>query len=92
MSKPAAPASSPPALQPTPLETLVIPATLNGSAGLNRAVTGRPQIAADHDLDAIRAWLSRFVDTKTTFENYRKEAERLLLWSVVEMGKPLSSL
>jgi len=25
-------------------------------------------------------------------ENYRKEAERLLLWSVAEMGKPLSSL
>jgi hypothetical protein len=55
-------------------------------------VTGRAQIAADQDLDAIRAWLSRFVDTKTTFENYRKEAERLLLWSVVEMRKPLSSL
>ncbi|WP_250480792.1 tyrosine-type recombinase/integrase [Caballeronia sp. GAOx1] len=68
------------------------PTELDGSAGLNRAVTGRAQIAADHDLDAIRAWLSRFVDTKTTFENYRKEAERLLLWSVVEMGKPLSSL
>ena len=32
----------------------------------------------------------RFVDTKTTFDNYRKEAERLLLWSVVQMGKPLS--
>ncbi|MFM0140564.1 tyrosine-type recombinase/integrase [Caballeronia grimmiae] len=80
------------ALQPTPLETLVIPADRDGSAGSNRAVTGRAQIAADNDLDAIRAWLSRFVDTKTTFENYRKEAERLLLWSVVVQGKPLSSL
>jgi integrase/recombinase XerD len=91
-SKPAVPAAPPPALRPRPLETLVVPAELDGSAGLNRAVTGRAQIAADNDLDAIRAWLSRFVDTKTTFENYRKEAERLLLWSVAEMGKPLSSL
>ncbi|MDR5746431.1 tyrosine-type recombinase/integrase [Caballeronia sp. LZ029] len=91
-SKPAAPTPPPYRLQPTPLETLVIPTALDGSAGLNRAVTGRAQIAADHDLDAIRAWLSRFVDTKTTFENYRKEAERLLLWSVVELGRPLSSL
>ncbi|GJH28815.1 tyrosine-type recombinase/integrase [Caballeronia novacaledonica] len=91
-SMPAVPIPPPYALQPTPLETLVIPPELDGSAGLNRSVTGRAQIAADHDLDAIRAWLARFVATKTTFENYRKEAERLLLWSVVEMGKPLSSL
>ncbi|MEZ2354603.1 tyrosine-type recombinase/integrase [Caballeronia sp. RCC_10] len=81
-----------PALQPIPLETLVIPPDRDGSAGSNRAVIGRAQIAADNDLNAIRAWLSRFVNTKTTFENYRKEAERLLLWSVVVLGKPLSSL
>ncbi|WP_370889118.1 tyrosine-type recombinase/integrase [Caballeronia sp. RCC_10] len=74
------------------MESLVIPGDLDGATGSNRSVTGRPQIAADNDLDAIRAWLSRFVDTKTTFENYRKEAERLLLWSVVVQGKPLSSL
>ena len=80
------------ALQPAPLETLVIPLELDGSAGMNRSSTGRAQIAANNDLDAIRAWLSRFVDTKTTFENYRKEAERLLLWSIVMLGKPLSSL
>ncbi|BFG80244.1 hypothetical protein PTKU46_82780 [Paraburkholderia terrae] len=29
---------------------------------------------------------------KTTFENYRKDAERLLLWAIVQLGKPLSSL
>nr|WP_061128575.1 hypothetical protein [Caballeronia catudaia] len=65
---------------------------LDGGSGLNRAVAGCAQIAADNDLDAIRAWLARFVGTKTTFENYRKEAERLVLWSVVVLGKPLSSL
>ncbi|SAL87357.1 integrase family protein [Caballeronia arvi] len=90
--KPALPPSIPVALQPTPLERLVIPSEMDGSVGLNRAFTGRGQIAAENDLDAIRAWLSRFVDTKTTFENYRKEAERLVLWSVVMLGKPLSSL
>ncbi|MEQ5842978.1 tyrosine-type recombinase/integrase [Paraburkholderia acidicola] len=77
---------------PAPLDALVIPAALDGRDGRNRA-TGRPaQIAATNDLTAIRAWLARFSDTKTTFENYRKEAERLLLWSIVQLGKPLSSL
>ncbi|MEM5439943.1 tyrosine-type recombinase/integrase [Paraburkholderia diazotrophica] len=80
------------ALQPAPLETLVLPAALDGHAGTNRATDGHAQIAAANDLDAIRAWLARFADTPTTFANYRKEAERLLLWSLVELGKPLSSL
>lgn len=64
----------------------------DGSSGLNRAIGNRPQISATTDIDAIKAWLARFADTKTTFENYRKEAERLLLWSIIEMRKPLSSL
>lgn len=79
-------------LPPQPIESLTIPPELDGSAGRNRARSGIAQIAAGNDLDAIRAWLARFVDTKTTFDNYRKEAERLLLWSVLQMGKPLSSL
>jgi integrase/recombinase XerD len=79
-------------LPPQPIETLTIPPGLDGSAGTNRARSGVAQIAARSDPDAIRAWLARFVEIKTTFDNYRKEAERLLLWSVVQMGKPLSSL
>ncbi|WP_109477228.1 tyrosine-type recombinase/integrase [Paraburkholderia sp. C35] len=80
------------ALHPAPLETIAIPPALDGRTGTNRAAGGRGQIAADNDLDAIRAWLARVADTQTTFESYRKEAERLLLWSLVELGKPLSSL
>lgn len=76
----------------TPLERISIPRGVDGSNGLNRAAGIRPQIAAENDADAIRAWLVRFADTETTFDNYRKEAERLLLWSVIELGKPLSSL
>ncbi len=87
-------AAAEPVLLPTvaPLDRVQLFAEFDGHAGANRAVGNRPQIAAANDLEAIQAWLARFVDTKTTFENYRKEAERLLLWSVVELRKSLSSL
>lgn len=75
-----------------PIELVRLDSDLDGHAGANRAVGGRPQIAAQTDIDAIKAWLARFADTLTTFTSYRKEAERLLLWSVIELGKPLSSL
>ena len=39
-----------------------------------------------------RPFLARYADTKTTFENYRKEVERLFLWSTGQLGKPVSSL
>jgi hypothetical protein len=32
----------------------------------------RSQIAAQTDVDAIKAWLARFVETKATFDTYRK--------------------
>ncbi|MCG5078618.1 tyrosine-type recombinase/integrase [Paraburkholderia tagetis] len=75
-----------------PVESLVVPSALDGREGSNRGVAGSSQLAADNDLDALRAWLSNYADTQTTFDNYRKEAERLLLWAVVQLGKPLSSL
>ncbi|SIT49081.1 Integrase family protein [Paraburkholderia ribeironis] len=78
-------------IAPRPLDVLELPDDLDGRNGVNRA-NGRRQIAADDDLAAVRAWLARVIDTRTTFENYRKEAERLLLWSIVQLGKPLSSL
>lgn len=65
---------------------------IDGRNGTNRATGNRPQIAADNDVDAIKAWLARFLDKHTTFASYRKEAERLLLWSTIQLGKPLSSL
>jgi site-specific recombinase XerD len=78
--------------KPQPVESLAIPASLDGRDGSNRADEGRSQLSARNDLDAVRAWLSNYADKKTTFDNYRKEAERLLLWAVVQLGKPLSSL
>ncbi|MFM0227415.1 tyrosine-type recombinase/integrase [Paraburkholderia dipogonis] len=75
-----------------PVESLVVPEILDGRDGTNRGAIGGSQLSATNDLDAVRAWLSNYADTKTTFDNYRKEAERLLLWAVVQLGKPLSSL
>lgn len=81
-----------PSLLPMPVELVQLPADLDGSGGNNRALGQRAQIGAKNDLQAIYAWLARFIDTKTTYDSYRKEAERLLLWSTLQRGKPLSSL
>lgn len=80
------------AATPLPFEVIHLPADLDGRDGTNRAAGVRAQIAADNDVDAIKAWLARFIDTKTTFDNYRKEAERLLLWCSLERSKALSSI
>lgn len=77
---------------PVNLDSVFLPRDLDGTLGINRAIGNRPQIAANTDIDAIKSWLARFTDTKTTFNNYRKEAERLLLWSTIQLQKPLSSL
>lgn len=79
-------------LAPAPFDGFGLPIDLDGSEGRNRAVGKPAQIAATTDLQAIQAWLARFVDTKTTFSNYRKEAERLYLWAAFQLGKPISSL
>ncbi|MGG4774513.1 tyrosine-type recombinase/integrase [Paenalcaligenes sp. Me52] len=75
-----------------PLEHLPRSAQIDGSNGTNRAIGGRSQISAATDIDAIKAWLARFVNSPHTFSNYRKEAERLLLWATIAMRKPISSL
>lgn len=77
---------------PSPFEAVRVSPELDGRAGTNRAVGNRPQIAATTDIDAITAWLARFLDSPNTLNNYRKEAERLLLWSTVAAQKPVSSL
>jgi site-specific recombinase XerD len=75
-----------------PIDLLVLPTDLDGTEGLNRAPGTPTRLSARNDLEAVRAWVSTYAGTPTTFMNYRKEAERLLLWSVVELRKPLSSL
>lgn len=75
-----------------PVEWLIVPESLDGRDGTNRGDAANSQLSARNDLDAVRAWLANYADTKTTFDSYRKEAERLLLWAVVQSGRPLSSL
>lgn len=78
---------------PLPLERLRVPESLDGRVGSNRASSEVVcQLTASNDLEAVQAWLAEFHDSPQTLRNYRKEAERLLLWAVIERGKPLSSL
>ncbi|OGI61759.1 MAG: integrase [Candidatus Muproteobacteria bacterium RBG_16_60_9] len=78
---------------PVPLERLTLPIALDGSNGNNRAAADvRKQINAENDIEAVKCWLAEFHDSPHTFRNYRKEVERLLVWAITELEKPLSSL
>jgi site-specific recombinase XerD len=78
---------------PQPLELLRIPEAFDGRVGSNRASPDVVcQLAAGNDLEAVQTWLAEFHDSPQTLRNYRKEAERLLLWALLDRGKPLSSL
>jgi len=69
-----------------------ISSDLDGRGGKNRAFGNQPQIEAKNDVEAITAWLARFIDSPNTFNNYRREAERLLLWATGVAKKSVSSL
>ena len=74
------------------IEQLRIPPALSGLHGANRAREASRQITADDDLAAVAAWLARYAGVPGTVATYRKEAERLILWAILQHGKPLSSL
>lgn len=73
-----------------PLEQINVPHALSGAFGTNRGE--RSSLGADNDFQAVTAWLSRRKPDSQTFRAYRKEAERFLLWCVLEANKALSSL
>lgn len=77
----ALPAAHGTALDIAPLELLQVPARLDGQDGLFR-VRGPNLFEARTDLDAITVWLRSFLvaDKMRTFEAYRREAERFLIW------------
>ena len=80
-----------------PFEKFLIPAELNGSEGRFRAPLHQCLLEAKNDYEAIAAWLTTKHDPNgtgktATHRTYRKEAERLLLWAILEQGKALSSL
>ncbi|MCA8434540.1 phage integrase family protein [Burkholderia seminalis] len=68
-----------------------LPADLDGSQGRFRAPHDTCGLAATNDYQAIEAWLVLHEGIHTV-RAYRREAERLLLWAIVERRQPLSSL
>ena len=74
-----------------PWEHLRLPHEVDGSAGAYRAPRATCTLDADNDYQAVQAWLSLH-ESAATQRAYRKEAERLILWAIVERGRPLSSL
>jgi site-specific recombinase XerC len=48
-------------------------------------------LSANNDYEAVQAWLS-LQESIATQRAYRKEAERLILWAILERSKALSSL
>jgi site-specific recombinase XerD len=74
-----------------PWERLRVPQQVDGSQGMFRAPRASCFLAADNDYEAVRAWLSLH-ESEATRRAYRKEAERLILWAVLERGKAMSSL
>lgn len=81
-----------------PYEKFVLPAGLDGRAGTCRASREACRLSAANDHEAIGAWLAskgrgaEKAPLSSTQRSYRKEAERLLLWAVLERGKAMSSL
>jgi site-specific recombinase XerD len=73
-----------------PIEQFEMPQLLSGTTRTNRGE--RPSIGASNDLEAINVWLALREPGSHTWRAYRKEAERFLLWSVLDANKAISSL
>ena len=85
------------AMAVVPFEKFLVPAELDGSDGRFRAPLHQCLLEAKNDYEAIAAWLATKHDLNgtgntATHQAYRREAERLLLWAILEQRKPLSSL
>lgn len=74
-----------------PWEVLRVPEDVDGSNGMFRAPRRTCALNADNDYQAVHAWLSLH-ETPATLRAYRKEAERLILWAVLERNVAMSSL
>lgn len=72
-------------------ELLSLPSLLSGESGTNRDYE-RCSLEANNDLQAIECWLSAKASNPNTLSQYRKEAERFLLWCTMERGIALSSI
>ncbi len=64
---------------------------VDGSQGAIRAPKQTCTLNADNNYQAVQAWLSLHASAATR-RAYRKQAERLILWAVLEPSWALSSL
>jgi site-specific recombinase XerD len=74
-----------------PWEQLRVPHEVDGSRGQFRAPQAACLLNESNDYEAIQSWLSLH-ESAAAQRAYRKEAERLILWAIVERGRALSSL
>lgn len=93
-----------PATALRPLEKFLLPEALDGRMGSNRIEPAPNGLPVSNDLEAVLHWIhakaphpSDEHEGKTSFlsatqRSYRKESERLLLWSVLKRRTALSSL
>ena len=80
-----------PTTEVVPWEIFIPPQDVDGSQGTFRAPKMTCTLNADNDYQAVQAWLSLH-ESGATLRAYRKEAERLILWGILERGRALSSL
>lgn len=78
--------------QIVPLESFKVPDLFNGREGTNRGDKKDCQLKAEDDLQAIHSWLKARGNNSNTQAAYKKEAERFLLWAIIEKRTALSSL
>jgi hypothetical protein len=74
-----------------PRESLRLPDKVDGPQVTFRAPHATYTLDATNDYEAVQALLSLH-ETPATQRAYRKEAERLILWAIVEGERALSSL
>lgn len=74
-----------------PWERLTVPSEVDGSLGTFRAPRSTCTLSANNDYEAVQAWLALH-ESGATQRAYRKEAERRILWAIIERGRALSSL
>jgi site-specific recombinase XerD len=83
--------------EPAPMRVFALPAAvvsrLSGRHGRNRSVQGEGAasgIVAEDDRAAIQAWIAARAGSSLTAKMYEREAERFVLWCVLERGQALS--
>lgn len=65
-------------------------AALSGRAGSNRASGVNAGTAAQDDREAVRAWVAARSGSPYTAKQYEREAERFILWCLLEPQRALS--